>query len=121
MQQPGVYQNGTVVDPPKNLTGVTYRFNATWKPNSDDGLALTVSRRGLPPGRHQPARRFRPYEPDYLTSRTTKSGFETTLANGPMINGAIYRDWNKFQFSYHGPKQLHHHPTGPMRDLRVRS
>jgi len=113
----GVYQNGTVVPTRAKGDGVTYRFNATWKPNSDMMVYATVSK-GFRPGGINRRGDFGPYEPDYL--KNYEVGFKTTLANGLIrFNGAIYQqDWNKFQFSYLGPNSFTIITNGP--DARIR-
>ncbi|MDE2410306.1 MAG: TonB-dependent receptor [Sphingomonadales bacterium] len=110
--------NGTGVDPVHAKgDGVTYRFNATWKPH--DGLLFygTVSR-GFRPGGNNRKGDFGPYAPDYLTNY--ELGFKTTLAGGTVkINGAIYmQDWKNFQFSYLGPNSFTIITNGPTARIK---
>lgn len=105
--------NGSGVDPvTAKGNGVTYRFNATWKPR--DGLMLygTVSR-GFRPGGINRLGDFGPYAPDYLTNY--ELGFKTTLAGGTIrLNSAIFmEDWKNFQFSYLGPNSFTIITNGP--------
>lgn len=98
-------------------TGGTYRFNATWKPNSDILTYATVSR-GFRPGGINRRGDFGAYEPDYLTNYEV--GFKTTLANGMLrLNGAVYQqDWKNFQFAYLGPNSFTIITNGPNARIR---
>lgn len=98
-------------------SGGTYRFNATWKPNSDVLAYATVSR-GFRPGGINRRGDFGAYQPDYLTNY--ELGFKTTLANGLLrLNGAVYQqDWKNFQFSYLGPNSFTIITNGPNARIR---
>jgi outer membrane receptor protein involved in Fe transport len=114
----GVYAGNGVVDPVKaDGSGVTYRFNATYKPNSNLMLYATVSR-GFRPGGINRRGDFGPYQPDYLLNY--ELGFKSTLMNGALrINGAVYQqDWNHFQFSYLGPNSFTVIVNGPNARIR---
>ena len=110
--------NGSGVDPVKAAgDGVTYRFNATWKPQQDLMFYGTVSR-GFRPGGINRRGDFGPYQPDYLTNY--EIGFKTTLADGVIrLNGAVYlQDWKNFQFSYLGPNSFTVIVNGPTARIK---
>lgn len=113
----GEYSNGTVVPTKATGDGVTYRFNATWKPVHDVMLYATVSK-GYRPGGINRRGDFGPYKPDYLINY--ELGFKTTLAGGRLrINGALYQqDWQHFQFSYLGPNSFTIITNGPNARIR---
>ena len=113
----GVYTNSGVKPVKASGTGGTYRFNATWKPNSDLLAYATVSR-GFRPGGINRRGDFGAYEPDYLTNYEV--GLKTTLANGLLrLNGAVYQqDWKAFQFAYLGPNSFTIITNGPNARIR---
>ncbi len=113
----GVYTTDGVKPVKASGTGGTYRFNATWKPNSDMLAYATVSR-GFRPGGINRRGDFGAYQPDYLTNY--EIGFKTTLANGLLrLNGAVYQqDWKNFQFAYLGPNSFTIITNGPNARIR---
>lgn len=113
----GVFTTDGVKPVKASGTGGTYRFNATWKPNSDILAYATVSR-GFRPGGINRRGDFGAYQPDYLTNY--EIGFKTTLANGLLrLNGAIYQqDWKNFQFAYLGPNSFTIITNGPNARIR---
>lgn len=113
----GVFTTDGVKPVKASGTGGTYRFNATWKPNSDILAYATVSR-GFRPGGINRRGDFGAYQPDYLTNY--ELGFKTTLANGLLrLNGAVYQqDWKNFQFAYLGPNSFTIITNGPNARIR---
>lgn len=113
----GVFTSDGVKPVKASGSGGTYRFNATWKPNSDVLAYATVSR-GFRPGGINRRGDFGAYQPDYLTNY--EIGFKTTLANGLLrLNGAIYQqDWKNFQFAYLGPNSFTIITNGPNARIR---
>ena len=112
----GVYAGG--VRPVRAQgSGVTYRFNATWKPDQDLLLYATWSR-GFRPGGINRRGDFGPYQLDYLVNYEV--GAKATLLGGALrINGAIYQqDWKHFQFSYLGPNSFTIITNGPNARIR---
>ncbi|MFC0590235.1 TonB-dependent receptor [Novosphingobium aquiterrae] len=100
----GVATNGTVIPVKAVGSGVTYRFNATWKPVQGMMVYGTFSR-GFRPGGQNRFGDFGAYQPDYL--KNYEIGFKTSPARGVRLNGAVYRqDWDNFQFSYLGPNSF---------------
>ena len=116
----GTYSGGTVVPVQAKGDGVTYRFNANWKPSSDVLLYATVSR-GFRPGGINRRASVGPYQPDYLTN--FEFGWKATLAPGVRLNGAIYQEnWNKFQFSFLGANsftEIHNGPNARIRGIEM--
>lgn len=102
-------------------SGGTYRFNATWKPNSDVMVYATWSR-GFRPGGINRRADVEPYAADYLTNYEV--GFKTTLADGLIrLNGAVYQqDWKDFQFAFLGANsftEIHNGPNARIRGFDV--
>ena len=97
--------------------GLTYRFNATWKPTDDVMLYATWSK-GFRPGGINRRVDVDPYGADYLTNY--EIGWKTTLAGGLVrLNGAIYQqDWKKFQFSFLGANSFTEIHNGPNARIR---
>lgn len=112
----GVWNAGKI-DPVKaSGDGVTWRFNANWKPTSDVMLYATVSK-GFRPGGINRRADVAPYAPDYLINY--ELGWKTTLAPGLRLNGAVYQqEWKKFQFSYLGANSFTEIHNGP--DARIK-
>lgn len=112
----GVWNNGTI-DPVKAKgDGVTWRFNANWKPSSTAMVYATVSK-GFRPGGINRRADVAPYAPDYLINY--ELGWKTTVAPGLRFNGAIYQqNWKKFQFSFLGANSFTEIHNGP--DARIR-
>ncbi|MDE2442470.1 MAG: TonB-dependent receptor, partial [Betaproteobacteria bacterium] len=97
-------------------SGVTYRFNATWKPASNVMLYGTFSR-GFRPGGINRRGDIPAYLPDYL--KNYEVGFKTTPMRGVRFNGAIYQqDWDRFQFSFLGPNSFTIISNGPSARVR---
>lgn len=113
----GVYTNDGVKPVKASGSGGTYRFNATWKPNSDLLAYATVSR-GFRPGGINRRGDFGAYQPDFLTNY--EIGFKSTLAGGILrLNGAVYQqDWKNFQFAYLGPNSFTVITNGPSARIR---
>ncbi|MEN9717948.1 MAG: hypothetical protein RIQ99_826, partial [Pseudomonadota bacterium] len=113
----GVWSNGTAIPTRAKGDGVTYRFNATWKPSKDAMVYATVSK-GFRPGGINRRGDFGAYNPDYLMNYEV--GFKTTLADGLLrFNGAVYQqDWEHFQFSYLGPNSFTIITNGPNARIR---
>ncbi|MEH3036348.1 MAG: TonB-dependent receptor [Sphingomonas adhaesiva] len=114
----GVPDNaGGIVPKEAEGQGVTYRFNATWKPA--EGLLFygTVSK-GFRPGGINRRGDVADYAADFLTNY--ELGWKTTLLGGQLrLNGAIYQqDWDKFQFSFLGENSFTVIQNGP--DARIR-
>ena len=113
----GVWNGTSVVPVEAKGDGLTYRLNATWKPQ--DGLMLYATwSKGFRPGGINRRGDFGPYTPDYLVNY--ELGFKTTLADGKVrLNGAIYQqDWQNFQFSYLGPNSFTVITNGPTARIR---
>lgn len=114
----GVYNTATgQVDPVEaSGAGVTYRFNANWKPTDDVMLYATFSR-GFRPGGINRRADVAPYGADFL--QNYEFGWKTTLAPGLRLNGAIYQqDWNNFQFSFLGANSFTEIHNGPSARIR---
>jgi len=113
----GVWSGGTAIPTRAKGDGVTYRFNATWKPSKDAMVYATVSK-GFRPGGINRRGDFGAYNPDYLMNYEV--GFKTTLADGLIrFNGALYQqDWEHFQFSYLGPNSFTIITNGPNARIR---
>ena len=101
----GTFANGKVNPKQSKGTGVTYRFNGTWKPQEHLMFYGTWSK-GFRPGgiNRQPG--LAPYSPDFLINY--ELGWKTTLFGSRLRwNGAIYHQlWQKMQFSYLGENSL---------------
>ena len=110
----GVFENGTVVPKHAKGHGVTYRFNAQWKPANGLMFYATWSK-GFRPGGINRRGDIGPYNPDYLYN--LEAGWKTTL--GPLRwNGAIYHElWKSFQFSFLGANSFTEIHNG--KDARV--
>lgn len=113
----GQYDGAGSVKPIKAVgSGVTYRFNATWKPTPGVMVYGTFSR-GFRPGGINRRGDFGAYLPDYL--KNYEVGFKTSPARGVRFNGAVYQqDWDKFQFSYLGPNSFTIITNGPSARIR---
>lgn len=114
----GVYSAITgAVEPVKSVgSGVTYRFNAQWKPSSDVMLYATASR-GYRPGGINRRADVAPYAPDYLINY--ELGWKSTPAPGLRFNGAVFQqNWNTFQFAFLGENSFTEIHNGP--DARIR-
>jgi outer membrane receptor protein involved in Fe transport len=109
--------NGTGVSPVEAKgDGVTWRFNATYKPSSSILLYATASK-GFRPGGINRRADVLPYGVDTLINY--EFGWKTTLAPGLRFNGAIYQqNWKKFQFSFLGANSFTEIHNGP--DARIR-
>jgi iron complex outermembrane receptor protein len=109
--------NGSGVDPVQAKgDGLTWRFNATYKPSSSLMVYATASK-GFRPGGINRRADVAPYEADTLINY--EAGWKTTLAPGLRFNGAIYQqNWKKFQFSYLGANSFTEIHNGP--DARIR-
>ena len=108
--------NGSGIDPVRAKDdGATYRFNLTYKPNSDLMLYATVSK-GFRPGGINRRADVAPYAADFL--QNYEVGFKATLAPGLRLNGALYHQkWKAFQFSYLGANSFTEIHNGP--DARI--
>ncbi|GHC95184.1 TonB-dependent receptor [Novosphingobium pokkalii] len=113
----GDYVNGGVVPKRAKGDGGTYRFNLTWKPESNVTAYITVSR-GFRPGGINRRADVDPYKPDYLTN--FEAGLKTTLFDGLLrLNTAVYlQNWKNFQFAYLGANSFTEIHNGP--DARIR-
>ena len=115
----GDFASGSVRPRDAQGQGVTYRFNATWKP-SDDTLLYATWSRGFRPGgiNRRGDLGSQTYDADFLTNY--ELGAKSTLLNGRLrLNGAIYQqDWNSFQFSFLGANSFTIIQNGP--DARIR-
>lgn len=113
----GVATGGAVRPKTAEGQGVTYRFNATWKPTDDVLLYGTVSR-GYRPGGINRRGDVPDYAADYLTNY--ELGWKTTLFGGAVrFNGAIYQqNWDRFQFAFLGENSFTVIQNGP--DARIR-
>jgi outer membrane receptor protein involved in Fe transport len=104
---------------PKKATGsgVTYRFNVSWKPVEDVLLYGTWSR-GFRPGGINRRGDVGAYDADFLTNY--EAGWKTTLLDGKLrFNGAVYQqNWDAFQFSFLGENSFTIIQNGP--DARIR-
>ena len=97
--------------------GVTYKFNATWKPSDQLMLYATWSR-GFRPGGINRRGDVRDYAADFLTNY--ELGWKSTLMGGMLrFNGALYQqDWDTFQFSFLGPNSFTIIQNGPSARIR---
>ncbi len=112
----GVVANGVVTPVRAEGDGITWRFNATYKPNEDLMFYATVSR-GFRPGGINRRADVAPYDPDYLVNY--ELGWKATLGPGVRLNGAVYEQrWNSFQFSFLGANSFTEIHNGP--DARIR-
>ncbi len=111
----GVWNNG-VIDPVRAKdTGVTWRFNATYKPADGIMLYATASK-GFRPGGINRRADVQPYSADFLINY--EIGWKTTLAPGLRFNGAVFQqNWKKFQFSFLGANSFTEIHNGP--DARI--
>lgn len=113
----GVAKGGAVVPKSADGQGVTYRFNATWKPR--DGLLLYGTwSRGFRPGGINRRGDVGDYGADFLTNY--EFGWKTTWLDGKLrVNGALYQqNWDQFQFSFLGENSFTVIQNGP--DARIR-
>ena len=110
----GVFSNGTVLPKHAKGNGVTWRFNAQWKPQSNLMFYATWSK-GFRPGGINRRGDIGPYAPDYLYN--VEAGWKTTF--GPLRwNGAIYHElWKAFQFAFLGANSFTEIHNG--KDARV--
>lgn len=115
----GNYASGSVSPRDAQGQGVTYRFNATWKP-TDDLLFYATWSRGFRPGgiNRRGDLGSATYAADFLTNY--EIGAKTTLFGGKLrLNGDIYQqNWNSFQFSFLGENSFTIIQNGP--DARIR-
>jgi len=111
----GTYANGKVDPVRAKGDGVTWRFNATWKPQPGLLFYATASK-GFRPGGNNRRGDFGDYKPDYLTNYELGA----KLKLGPMrINAALYQqEWQNFQFSYLGPNSFTVITNGPNARIR---
>lgn len=109
--------NGSGVDPVRvKDDGFTWRFNLSWKANSDLMVYATASK-GFRPGGVNRRADVGPYDADFLINYEV--GWKSTLAPGLRFNGAIYQqNWNDFQYSYLGANSFTEIKNGP--DARIR-
>lgn len=117
----GVFNNGKIDPVRAKGDGVTYRFNATWKPTQGVMVYGTWSR-GFRPGGINRRADVPPYAPDYLTNY--ELGFKTTLADGLVrLNGAIFQqNWKAFQFAFLGANsftEIHNGPNARIRGFDI--
>jgi outer membrane receptor protein involved in Fe transport len=112
-----VYVGGVGLEPVRAQgSGVTYRFNATWKP-SDDAMLYATWSRGFRPGGINRRVDVPPYQADYLINY--ELGWKTTPLPGLHVNGAVYQqEWKQFQFSFLGANSFTEIHNGP--DARIR-
>lgn len=111
----GNWVNGQVVPVKATGEGLTYRFNATLKPQPGLLLYATISK-GFRPGGINRRADVAPYDSDYLNNY--EFGWKTTLMPGLRFNGAIYHQkWKKFQFSFLGANSFTEIHNGP--DARI--
>jgi iron complex outermembrane receptor protein len=115
----GDYASGGVAPRDAQGQGVTYRFNASWKP-TDDLLFYGTWSRGFRPGgiNRRGDLGSATYGADFLTNY--EIGAKTTLLGGKLrLNGDIYEQhWNSFQFSFLGENSFTIIQNGP--DARIR-
>lgn len=113
----GVPDGNRVVPKRADGQGVTYRFNATWKPTEDVLLYATASR-GFRPGGINRRGDVGDYAADFLTNY--EIGWKTSLPGGAVrFNGAVYQqNWDQFQFSFLGENSFTVIQNGP--DARIR-
>ncbi|NML93267.1 TonB-dependent receptor [Novosphingobium olei] len=112
----GVYENGKVKPVVAKGDGVTWRFNATYKPTDTLMMYATVSK-GFRPGGQNRRGDFGAYQPDYLINY--ELGLKTTLGGVLRLNAAIYQqDWKHFQFAYLGPNSFTVITNGPNARIR---
>ncbi len=112
----GVFNAGSIDPVRAKGDGVTYRFNANWKPNSDVLVYATVSR-GFRPGGINRRGTVPPYDPDFLLN--FELGWKVTLAPGIRLNGAVYQqEWKKFQYSFLGLNSFTEIHNGPNARIR---
>lgn len=112
----GVFENGKVKPVRAKGDGVTWRFNATYKPASNLMMYATVSK-GFRPGGNNRRGDFGAYQPDYLINY--ELGLKTTLGGVLRVNAALYQqDWKHFQFSYLGPNSFTVITNGPNARIR---
>ena len=113
----GVPDGNRVVPKRADGQGVTYRFNATWKP-TDEVLLYATASRGFRPGGINRRGDVGDYAADFLTNYEV--GWKTTLPGGTVrFNGAVYQqNWDQFQFSFLGENSFTVIQNGP--DARIR-
>lgn len=105
------WSNGGPIPVRAKDNGATYRFNLTYKPNSDMMVYATVSR-GFRPGGINRRVDVAPYAADFL--QNYELGFKSSPAPGLRFNGAVYmQDWKGFQFSYLGANSFTEIHNGP--------
>lgn len=112
----GIYVPGQGVRPvAAKGEGLTYRLNATWKPQNGLLFYATASK-GYRPGGINRRADVPPYASDYLYNY--ELGWKTTLAPGLRWNGAVYhQDWKAFQFAFLGANSFTEIHNGP--DARI--
>jgi outer membrane receptor protein involved in Fe transport len=113
----GVYNGNGGIDPVRAKgDGVTWRFNATWKPRTGF-MAYATASKGFRPGGNNRRGDFGDYKPDYLTNYEV--GFKTTLGGVLRLNVALYQqNWKHFQFSFLGPNSFTVITNGPNARIR---
>jgi len=113
----GVPDGNRVLPKHADGQGVTYRFNATWKP-IDAVLLYATASRGFRPGGINRRGDVADYAADFLTNY--ELGWKTTLPGGAVrFNGAVYQqNWDQFQFSFLGANSFTVIQNGP--DARIR-
>ncbi|TCP34724.1 outer membrane receptor protein involved in Fe transport [Sphingomonas sp. BK235] len=113
----GVVKGGKVVPKRADGQGVTYRFNATWKP-TDLLLLYATWSKGFRPGGINRRGDVGDYDADFLTNY--ELGWKTTWLDGRLrVNGAVYQqNWDQFQFSFLGENSFTVIQNGP--DARIR-
>ncbi|MBB5725109.1 outer membrane receptor protein involved in Fe transport [Sphingomonas endophytica] len=113
----GVPDGNRVLPKHADGQGVTYRFNATWKP-TDAVLLYATASRGFRPGGINRRGDVADYAADFLTNY--ELGWKTTLPGGAVrFNGAVYQqNWDQFQFSFLGANSFTVIQNGP--DARIR-
>jgi iron complex outermembrane receptor protein len=112
-----VNSDGTISPKRTKDSGVTYRFNATWKIDPDRLVYATWSK-GFRPGGINRRATIRPYDTDFLTNY--EFGFKTSWADRRFrLNGAFFlQDWKSFQYSFLGLNSFTEIHNGP--DARIK-
>jgi outer membrane receptor protein involved in Fe transport len=113
----GVVSGNSIVPKSTEGQGVTYRFNATWKP-ADGLLFYGTWSRGYRPGGINRRGDVADYAADFLTNY--EAGWKTTLLGGAVrFNGAVYQqNWDRFQFAFLGENSFTVIQNGPNARIR---
>jgi len=108
----GIFSNGTVIPKVASDDGSTYKFNLSYKADSNRLFYATASK-GFRPGGINRRGDVGDYDADFLTNM--ELGFKGSMADGRLrLNAALYQqEWQDFQFSFLGANSFTEIHNGP--------